>query len=120
VRTAGLAAGIGNPAEPGACRVAMEFGVELADHASHPLTDEYVEWADLILAMQGRHSAAIRRRWPSAAHKVRLLGDFLESSPHAIEDPWGQEDAVFHSVFSRIVRANESLTKLLRDSTRRT
>ncbi|MBW2233343.1 MAG: low molecular weight protein arginine phosphatase, partial [Deltaproteobacteria bacterium] len=87
VRSAGIAVRTGNPAAPGASRTARKFGVELDNHVSQPLTDEGVEWADLILAMQGRHPAAIQRRWPQAAHKVRLLGDFLESSPHAIEDP---------------------------------
>jgi protein-tyrosine-phosphatase len=115
VRSAGLAAGTGNPAEPGASRTAREFGVELAGHVSQPLTDRDVEWADLILAMQGRHPAAICRCWPQATHKVRLLGDFLPRRPYAIEDPWGEEDAVFQSVFLRIVQANERVSELLRE-----
>jgi protein-tyrosine phosphatase len=117
VRSAGLAAGTGKPAEPGACRTARKFGIELADHASQPLRDEDVEWADLILAMQGRHPAAIQRRWPQGAQKVRLLGDFLDASPFAIEDPWGQDDPIFGTVFSRIVQANERLSELLREGT---
>jgi protein-tyrosine phosphatase len=117
VRSAGLAAGTGNPAEPGARRAARNFDIELINHASQPFTDEDVEWADMILAMQGRHFAAIRRRWPEATDKVRLLGDYLQGSPHAIEDPWGQDDEIFESVFCRIVRANERLSELLREGT---
>ncbi len=116
VRTAGLAAGSGSPPEPGALRVARKIGLELDGHRSKPLTDEDVEWADLILGMQGRHSVEIRRRWPQSVHKVRLLGDFLPRRPYAIEDPWGEEDAVFYTVFTRIIQANGRISELLREN----
>ena len=38
VRSAGLAAGTGNPAEPGARRAAQNFDIELINHASQPFT----------------------------------------------------------------------------------
>ena len=114
VRSAGVEAREGKSAEPFACRTARELGVDLTDHRAHRFDAEDIEWADLIVAMQGRHVAAIRRRWPGAERSVRLLGDFLLSEPHAIEDPWGQEAAVFSSVFERIVQANERLSELLR------
>ena len=44
VRSAGLAAGPGNPAEPGAIRVGQEFGLDLGEHRSSPLSDADVEW----------------------------------------------------------------------------
>lgn len=114
VRSAGLEAADGDPAEPGARRVAQQLGLDLSDHASRRFVAGDIQWADLIIAMQGRHSALIARRWPGGARHVRLLGDYLPTPPHAIEDPWGLEDSVFHSVFTRIQRANERLSELLR------
>jgi protein-tyrosine phosphatase len=113
VRSAGLEAGKGKPAEPFARRTARELGVDLTDHKAHRFDAEDIAWADLIVAMQGRHVASIRRRWPGAEKSVRLLGDFLPSKPHAIEDPWGQEAVVFSKVFQKIVQANERLSELL-------
>jgi len=114
VRSSGLAATAGDAAQPGALRVAREFGVDLSDHSARRFDTEAMEWADVILAMQGRHPASIRRTWPRSTSKVRLLGDFLYTKPYAIEDPWGHEDAVFRSVFTRIVQANERISQLLR------
>lgn len=113
VRSAGLSARDGKPAEPGALRVARRFGLELRDHAAHRLEARDVEWADLILGMQGRHRADVSRRWPQRADRVLLLGDFLPDEPYAIEDPWGRDDACFESVFERIVAANRRLSELI-------
>ena len=65
--------------------------------------------------MQGRHPASIRRTWPRGTSKVRLLGDYLPGKPYAIEDPWGHDDDVFRSVFTRIVQANERICQLLQE-----
>jgi protein-tyrosine-phosphatase len=113
IRSAGLEAGDRKPVEPGALRVGRELGVELTDHASHRLDADDVDWADLIIGMQGRHKEVIRKRWSNVRGKVRLLGDFLPNAPHSIEDPWGESDEVFRSILERIVNANEILARRL-------
>ncbi len=117
VRSAGLKARNGDPAQPAAARVGLEFGVTLDDHAAHLLRDVDVEWADLILGMQGWHQASVHRRWPKARERVRLLGDFLADAPHTIEDPWGAPDDYFHGVFEQIARANTRIAELLDTTT---
>lgn len=109
VRTAGLHATEGKPPEPGAVRAAGAFGVDLAGHAAHRLGDADVDWADLVLGMEGHHVASVARRWPGAATKARLLGDFLPDPPFRIEDPYGRDDAFFDATFARIARAVERL-----------
>ena len=113
VRSAGLRARDGDPAQPGALRIGLEFGVELADHKAHRLGEDDIEWADLIIGMQGWHQSSIRQRGPIGTPKVRLLGDFLPSAPHAVEDPWGGSDDFFRAVFEIISRANDRLAQLL-------
>lgn len=113
VRSAGLKAREGDPAQPGALRIGPEFGIDLANHAAHRLDEADVEWADLIIGMQGWHEAWIRQRWPAGRTKVRLLGDFLPSAPHAVDDPWGGTDELFRVIFEKISRANERLSELL-------
>lgn len=113
VRTAGLEAGEPRKAESGALRVAAELGFDLESHRSHRMTGDDADWADLVVAMQGRHRETIRGRWPETVGKVRLLGDYLARGPHLIEDPWGCEDDVFRDVFRRIRLGNDRLTELL-------
>jgi len=109
VRSAGLAASGGDPAQPGALRVARELGVDLDAHRSTRMGSELAEWADLIVGMEGHHVREVERRWPQATGKALILGDFLEDPPHWIEDPWGRPDDAFRVVFARIVRAADEL-----------
>ena len=120
IRTAGLEAGEGKPAEPTAIRVAETFQIDLGQHGSHRMNDADADWADVIIAMQGRHRKSVQERWPHAVHKVRLLGDYLAVAPHLIEDPWGRDATVFRSVFQRIQVANERLARRLDDPDART
>lgn len=118
VRSAGLNAGEGNPPDPTAARCAARLGVSLGEHRSRPVSAELLAWADLILAMQGSHAAAIDRRWPEARSRVRLLGDFLPAPPYLLQDPWGQSEGVFQEVLARLASAVERLSERI-ETTRR-
>ncbi len=63
--------------------------------------------------MEGHHAAGIRRLDTEHARKTQLLGDFLPTPPHRIEDPWGQDDEVFAVTFARIASALEQLSRML-------
>lgn len=113
VRSGGFQARDGDPAEPDAIRVAVEFGADLSAHRARRITREHVEWADLIVGMTGRHHKMVRDRWPEHAPKVRMLGDFLDTPPHAIADPWGCPEAEFRSVYRQIRVATTRLSACL-------
>jgi len=113
VRSAGLEAVEGRPAEEAACRAALAFGVDLADHIAHRMTAEDAAWADLILGMEGHHVAGVQRAWPVGKRKTYSLGDFLPQPPYRIDDPWGREDAFFETTFERIDRAIDRLAARL-------
>jgi protein-tyrosine phosphatase len=116
VRSAGLRAGTGNPADPTAVRCAARLGVSLSRHRSASVSDEALAWADLILVMQGSHVAELARGWPQLCPRVRLLGDFLSAPPHLLSDPWGHPEEVFDAVFARVAGAVENLTLRLETS----
>ncbi len=115
VRSAGLHAGDGNPADPSAIACAQRMDVSLAAHRSARVGAELLGWADLVLVMQGSHAAEIERRWPQYSGRVRLLGDFLPAPPHVLPDPYGQEDQIFDRVFARLRIAVERLTARMED-----
>lgn len=105
VRSAGFIAGARDSADPAALRVAARFGVDLAPHETRRLAAEDVDWADLILAMEGHHAGRLTRLYPHGGPKTRLLGDFLPSPPFTIRDPWGLGEDVFVATFQRIEAA---------------
>lgn len=109
VRSAGFAAGGGDPAEPLAIEVAREFGIDLRDHVATRLDRPGVDWPDLVLGMTGRHRGMVLDRWPDRVERVRLLGDYLEAPPFGLEDPWGHPADVFRSVYQRIALATDRL-----------
>ena len=109
VKSAGLAATGGDPVQPGALRVAREFGIDLSNHQSRRLERIDLEWADLILGMEGRHVMSVKQLLGNTASNVVTVGDFLERSPHLIPDPWGQPDEYFRSVFAQIKAGIKSL-----------
>jgi protein-tyrosine phosphatase len=118
VRSAGLEAVQGRPAEDAARRAALAFGVELADHRAHRMAADDAAWADLILGMEGHHVAGVHRAWPIGKGKTFLLGDFLAQPPFRIDDPWGREDEFFRTTFERIGDAVERLAERLAEAPR--
>jgi protein-tyrosine phosphatase len=113
VRSAGFFAKEGSPAEEGARRAARAFGIDLGTHAAHPIAEPDLNWADLILGMEGHHAARIARDGLAALPQVRLIGDYLREPPHGIADPWGQSDEVFRATFQRISEAVTRLSELV-------
>lgn len=73
VQSAGLAAMAGGRPSPEAVAYMAQNGLNLADHASQPLTEQLVVQADLLIAMTRSHQAAIVAQWPQAADRVKLL-----------------------------------------------
>jgi len=73
VMSAGIAAMMGGTASPEAIQVMNQAGLELANHETHPLTDQLVRHADLIYTMTDSHRQAILSHWPEAAARTSLL-----------------------------------------------
>jgi protein-tyrosine phosphatase len=113
IRSAGLNAKEGNPADGSALRVSRQFDVDLGDHRTHRVSSEDLAWSHLVLVMEGHQVAGVRRLGAEHTQKTYLLGDFLPTPPHRIEDPWGRGDEVFEATFAKIVHALAQLSRLL-------
>jgi protein-tyrosine phosphatase len=49
------------------------MGIDLADHASQPLTQQLVRHADVIWTMTRSHRRAIVEQWPESAARTAVL-----------------------------------------------
>lgn len=101
VASAGIAAASGAKASPEAVVAMRERGLDIACHASQPLTENLVRDADLILTLTSGHRHAIVARWPEAAERVATL----RADEGDIDDPIGAPPAVYRLCADQIEEA---------------
>jgi len=94
--SAGLLALPGNSATSLAQQVAVEHDVDLTGHKAKGLSQELVDWAELILVMEKAHKDELLADFPKATDKTFLIRRFARfgSQNRGIADPYGlQYDA---------------------------
>ncbi|MCB0324542.1 MAG: hypothetical protein KDD69_13260 [Bdellovibrionales bacterium] len=119
VRSAGLEAGTGKPAEAAAIRAAAARGVDLRAHRSAPLTPELLSQTDLIVLMEPNQLRDLRRLegFSSKTDTVLMGALTLEGGyPLVVRDPFGRSDDCFSHCFSQIDSGAERLVGELRAS----
>lgn len=105
VRSAGLAATAGLPADSRARHIAHRFGISLESHRATPVSRELVTSADVVLVMDWRNEAEMLARFPELSHKVVMLGALTRNDCDewpSIGDPYLRSDAEAESCFCRI------------------
>jgi protein-tyrosine phosphatase len=100
VESAGLAAPVGRPIHPLAETVLAMHGLSLRQHVASQIQHARVAEADLVLAMEPRHVAALQAMEPKARKKTFLLGKWHDNA--AIRDPNGKDLAAFERAYVQI------------------
>jgi protein-tyrosine-phosphatase len=114
--SAGTDAQDGSPADPRGIIVGRELGVRLDAHRAALLSDGHMTRADLILVMDYLNEAHVVARYPDAAHKVRLLGSFVNPPGgrlREIRDPYVGTSEDVRGVFAQILEAVDALATTL-------
>ncbi len=127
VQSAGVAAVPGMSAASQAIEVLKEKGISM-EHTSRPLTEELVEWADLILTMTGSHKQLVLSQFPKSVDKVYILKEYIikadgtgsdevnkkmeEGNPD-ISDPFGGDVEVYRRSAEELEKAIRELKKKL-------
>lgn len=75
VQSAGVMAYPGERASPLAIVVATEFGAQLADHRSQPVTAELLDSATDVITMTASHRSLLQHRFPNFGPEPELLVD---------------------------------------------
>ena len=88
IRSAGASALSGSMASEGAIQAAAEHGLDLEGHRSTPLSEELVEWADLILTMGVHHLVTVEAN--GGQGKTAMLSAFAEGQEGG--EAWGVPD----------------------------
>ena len=101
------------PASGGAVRTAANHGLDLSGHESSSLSDEDLEWADLVLGMTHGHVDSVRSLVPDQP-TVPVTG-FLPNDDSlagaSIGDPFGGSDEEYEVVWQALERAIDAMLR---------
>jgi protein-tyrosine-phosphatase len=99
VRSAGVSATSGSPASEGSLRAGVRHGLDLSGHRSAQVTEDMVDWADLILTMSASHLLALSAY--GGEERASVITDFaggdLERRGMGVPDPHGGDDAEYEA-----------------------
>lgn len=88
VASAGIAAGLGDPASPEAVKILAARGIDLRGHESQPLSRRLLSQADHVYCLTRQHRRAILADCPEYSDRVKLLA----ADGGDIADPIGGTD----------------------------
>ncbi len=101
IRSAGIGALQGHPADDHAQTLMAELGLDISNHRATQLNHELVQWADLILVMETSHKHHIESQFPTARGKIYRLREWDQLD---IEDPYRLDLDAFRTCLSDIER----------------
>lgn len=106
-RSAGVFAENGAPLSSGSARVLEQEGLS-ATHASQQVSDELMEWADVVIAMSNSHKFNLQSRYNKA--DILTLKEIAGMGTGDVADPFGGSDDVYRLTAKEI---KEALTRLI-------
>jgi protein-tyrosine phosphatase len=110
VRSAGLTAMTGYPADPLAVQVMQEQGIDIRAHRAQSLAGWMVQDAELILTMDSTQKRLVEQQYAAAKGKVFRLGEF---GKYDIADPYRQDLNVFRHAYDLISQGVDDMASRL-------
>jgi len=114
VRSAGLAAGAGDPASENSVRALKAVKLDLSDHRSRPFSPHMAETSDLILTMTGDHAAAIRDLFHGLEAPVFRFREWMDDGAREVPDPFGGPLDLYTETRDSLAEAVPSILHQLR------
>ena len=115
VASAGVHAYDGSPADPKMIEFLSAKGIGVEHHESRTITNEMIDWADLILVMEKNQLKLLEVLNPDVKAKTKLLGRYIsaDQAEDDIIDPFGGSPYHYRLVQSQISLAIRSLAEKL-------
>jgi protein-tyrosine phosphatase len=99
VRSAGLGALIGMPADKTAVRLMQERGIDIAAHRAVQINRQMCAQSDIVLVMDFEQRKRLETMYPQACGRIYHLGEYGKRD---IPDPYRQSDLAFREALSLI------------------
>ena len=115
VISAGIAAGSGHPATENSVAALKKVGLNIANHASQPLTQLMLDDAVAVFCMTESHRSLIELNFARVPKHLHLFREFVGGDGGAeIPDPYGSCFRDYEACRDSMVEAVPSLVKFLR------
>lgn len=101
VSSAGVAALIGEPAEPTAVALMAERNLDLGGHVGRQLDEAILSGNDMVLTMEEKHSRWIVNQWPQFRGRVFRIGHWGDFD---VPDPYRRGEEAFRRALDLIDR----------------
>lgn len=111
VKSAGVFADAGSDASAHAKTALKEQGIEI-NHTSRQLTEEMLQWADVVLTMTRGHKQTIAHYYPRLENKVYTLYEYTDRIDRDISDPYGGSLEVYRKTLNEL---NELLQRFVKN-----
>jgi protein-tyrosine phosphatase len=99
VRSAGLGALVGMPADETAVRLMREHDIDITGHRAVQITRQMCTQADIVLAMDPEQRKRLEAMYPQACGRIFRLGEYTKRD---IPDPYRQSELAFREALSLI------------------
>ena len=92
-----------------------KIGIPPGDHRPKQISEQDIDWANIILVMETDHVKKIVDLWPEAKSKLQVFGRFVSAGPSIddIIDPFGRSPYHYRLAQSQITLAINNFMKLL-------
>jgi protein-tyrosine-phosphatase len=87
------------------------WGVDLSPHRSTRVTAALLDWAELIIIMDGHNYKMVKQQGTAVTDKLIWLGALSKDTPVEISDPYAQTPARQHLVVQQLANACEALVR---------
>lgn len=109
----GIAAIDGMRASEYSVIAASELGSDIANHASHQITQADVSWADFIFTMTSSHASVLKAAFPESSQKIFTIAEFALSAD--VSDPYGGDLAIYRECAAQLKAAVQKIYDKLSD-----
>jgi protein-tyrosine phosphatase len=99
VRSAGIGALIGRPADPFAVQLMAERDIDISGHRAQQISSQLVGWADLILVMDQEQKKYVETQYIATRGKVFRIGEAVKEE---VPDPYRETIGAFRVALGMI------------------
>lgn len=116
VESAGIAAAQGAPASENSVAALKKVNLDLSQHKSQPVTQDFIDRALIILGMTSSHLEALHYyNYQNFPKHLNLFRDFIEDDANPqIPDPFGQDFGVYQECLNSMLDAVPSIITFLK------
>lgn len=112
VRSAGVAALVGRPADPLAVEVMADQGLDISAHRAQQASLQLLSNMDLVLTLDRSHGDWINRNFPQLRGRVHKLLRWRDNGD--VPDPYGMPKAFFEQAYADIAAGVDGWVRKLR------